>query len=346
MTNEGLCRRCTDKIEWRKKYRKYKPLTKPAVCVYCKKKEVKAAYHKSCLPCAQDKGLCPFCLLTWGEIEAADAETAASLKDAAAAAAATGANKNKHRASAGAAGAAAVVGSLVPGGLVVEDEDDVDDDESTVEEDESDEEYDEEGGGGDYMSECRHEAEAQANKQAKKLALNGGVDWSKFSKRGRRVLRVGGGGAGAGSGSGVCLEVQAPFGHALLSGLKTVETRRYPLPPQLLGIPLSIMETTYSSSAKGGDDGQQQQQPPSSASSETASSAAPSTPPTSVVVAAAAQPQQSLPSFVPEGSSRSGGLRTNWEGWKFGDARTLPAMELYHTHAVCFGRLVSEGVSE
>lgn len=26
----GLCRRCTEKIEWRKKYRKYKPLKTPA----------------------------------------------------------------------------------------------------------------------------------------------------------------------------------------------------------------------------------------------------------------------------------------------------------------------------
>jgi hypothetical protein len=27
MPNEGCCQRCFDKIEWRKKYRKYKPLT-------------------------------------------------------------------------------------------------------------------------------------------------------------------------------------------------------------------------------------------------------------------------------------------------------------------------------
>jgi len=39
MPNEGLCRRCTDKIEWRKKYRKYKPLSKPAVSKHCRAPE-------------------------------------------------------------------------------------------------------------------------------------------------------------------------------------------------------------------------------------------------------------------------------------------------------------------
>jgi hypothetical protein len=27
--NKGLCEKCHEKIEWRKKYRKYKPLTQP-----------------------------------------------------------------------------------------------------------------------------------------------------------------------------------------------------------------------------------------------------------------------------------------------------------------------------
>lgn len=29
LPNQGLCKRCWDKIEWRKKYRKYKPLKAP-----------------------------------------------------------------------------------------------------------------------------------------------------------------------------------------------------------------------------------------------------------------------------------------------------------------------------
>uniref|UniRef100_A0A7S1G255 Uncharacterized protein n=1 Tax=Corethron hystrix TaxID=216773 RepID=A0A7S1G255_9STRA len=49
--NVGCCRRCHDKIEWRKKYRKYKPLTKPGFCNRCKRRNVKAAYHTICTQC-------------------------------------------------------------------------------------------------------------------------------------------------------------------------------------------------------------------------------------------------------------------------------------------------------
>lgn len=48
---EGACRRCYDKIEWRKKYRKYKPLTQPGKCNICKQQNVKAAYHTICTKC-------------------------------------------------------------------------------------------------------------------------------------------------------------------------------------------------------------------------------------------------------------------------------------------------------
>jgi len=74
MPNVGLCRRCTEKIEWRKKYRKYKPLKAPAVCGICRQKEVKAAYHKWCGPCAAAKQSCPFCCLTWDAIKLKDQE--------------------------------------------------------------------------------------------------------------------------------------------------------------------------------------------------------------------------------------------------------------------------------
>jgi len=51
--NVGVCRRCRDKIEWRKKYRKYKPLTKPGRCNLCLKRNVVvAAYHTICSTCA------------------------------------------------------------------------------------------------------------------------------------------------------------------------------------------------------------------------------------------------------------------------------------------------------
>jgi hypothetical protein len=59
--NTGLCRTCHAKIEWKKKYRKYKPLTKPANCNGCRQKTVKAAYHTLCVPCAREKKVCAWC---------------------------------------------------------------------------------------------------------------------------------------------------------------------------------------------------------------------------------------------------------------------------------------------
>ncbi|KAL7483643.1 hypothetical protein ACHAW6_009289 [Cyclotella cf. meneghiniana] len=50
--NLGVCRRCHDKIEWRKKYRKYKPRTQPGKCNICFQKNVMAAYHTICTKCA------------------------------------------------------------------------------------------------------------------------------------------------------------------------------------------------------------------------------------------------------------------------------------------------------
>mmetsp|Transcript_27885 Transcript_27885/g.39207 ORF Transcript_27885/g.39207 Transcript_27885/m.39207 type:complete len:316 (-) Transcript_27885:96-1043(-) len=49
--NIHVCRRCHEKIEWRKKYRKYKPLTQPAKCNICQKRNIKAAYHTICTAC-------------------------------------------------------------------------------------------------------------------------------------------------------------------------------------------------------------------------------------------------------------------------------------------------------
>ncbi|KAG9414794.1 hypothetical protein AC1031_008209 [Aphanomyces cochlioides] len=49
----GLCPHCHAQIVWRKKYRKYKPLTQPASCTSCHQKTVLAAYHVLCQPCAK-----------------------------------------------------------------------------------------------------------------------------------------------------------------------------------------------------------------------------------------------------------------------------------------------------
>eukprot|EP00903_Cladosiphon_okamuranus_P013815 g12857.t1 len=59
--NAGLCPSCHDKVEWRKRYRKYKPLRQPATCNDCHKKTITAAYHKICAPCARERRVCPWC---------------------------------------------------------------------------------------------------------------------------------------------------------------------------------------------------------------------------------------------------------------------------------------------
>jgi len=58
---EGLCQRCHEKVEWRKKYRKYRPLSTPATCTSCHTKSVRAAYHQLCDPCAAQRKVCAGC---------------------------------------------------------------------------------------------------------------------------------------------------------------------------------------------------------------------------------------------------------------------------------------------
>lgn len=54
MPNIHVCQRCCDKLEWRKKYRKYKPRSQFGTCNGCKNKNVKAAYHTICTKCTRD----------------------------------------------------------------------------------------------------------------------------------------------------------------------------------------------------------------------------------------------------------------------------------------------------
>ncbi|OMJ18937.1 hypothetical protein AYI70_g5044 [Smittium culicis] len=59
---EGLCTRCYDQIQWRKRYRKYKQLTVAATCVSCKKKNINKAYHVLCDACSAEKNVCAKCM--------------------------------------------------------------------------------------------------------------------------------------------------------------------------------------------------------------------------------------------------------------------------------------------
>ncbi|KAL9986691.1 hypothetical protein ACROYT_G000867 [Oculina patagonica] len=57
----GVCARCREVIEWRKKFNKYKPLTAPKKCVRCEQKTIKHAYHTVCSRCAKQAKVCEKC---------------------------------------------------------------------------------------------------------------------------------------------------------------------------------------------------------------------------------------------------------------------------------------------
>jgi Uncharacterized conserved protein (DUF2039) len=58
---EGVCGRCREKVQWKFKYDKYKPLTRPATCSNCKRKNITKAYRTFCDGCAGEKKVCPSC---------------------------------------------------------------------------------------------------------------------------------------------------------------------------------------------------------------------------------------------------------------------------------------------
>jgi hypothetical protein len=49
----NVCLKCREKLEWRKKYRKYKPLTQPSICNICHNRNITAAYHTICYSCSR-----------------------------------------------------------------------------------------------------------------------------------------------------------------------------------------------------------------------------------------------------------------------------------------------------
>ncbi|EGC36673.1 hypothetical protein DICPUDRAFT_150772 [Dictyostelium purpureum] len=61
LPNEGLCYTCHETIEWKKRYRKYKPLTVPGKCNNCHQKNVKRAYHVYCDECTLKLQVCGKC---------------------------------------------------------------------------------------------------------------------------------------------------------------------------------------------------------------------------------------------------------------------------------------------
>ncbi|XP_059049205.1 uncharacterized protein C9orf85 homolog [Achroia grisella] len=61
MEVKGVCKRCKDILEWKIKFKKYKPLSAARKCVGCEQKTVKYAYHLLCDNCATEKGVCAKC---------------------------------------------------------------------------------------------------------------------------------------------------------------------------------------------------------------------------------------------------------------------------------------------
>ncbi|CAH9102114.1 unnamed protein product [Cuscuta epithymum] len=57
----GVCARCKGQIDWKRKYGKYKPLTEPAKCQKCSKRNVRQAYHNICNGCAKEHNVCAKC---------------------------------------------------------------------------------------------------------------------------------------------------------------------------------------------------------------------------------------------------------------------------------------------
>ncbi|XP_071731005.1 uncharacterized protein [Rutidosis leptorrhynchoides] len=57
----GVCPKCRDQIEWKRKYGKYKPLSEPAKCQKCTKRAVRQAYHNICTACAKEHHVCAKC---------------------------------------------------------------------------------------------------------------------------------------------------------------------------------------------------------------------------------------------------------------------------------------------
>lgn len=73
----NLCPTCTRVIQWRKQFRKYKPLSVPKRCCRCDGKAVKDAYHVICNGCAGKGNVCAKCLES-RELDAGKAVLAAA----------------------------------------------------------------------------------------------------------------------------------------------------------------------------------------------------------------------------------------------------------------------------
>ncbi|RDX75311.1 hypothetical protein CR513_44817 [Mucuna pruriens] len=68
----GVCPRCKEQIEWKRRYGKYKPLLQPAKCQRCSKRAVRQAYHNLCSGCAKEHRVCAKCCCSTDRIVGRD----------------------------------------------------------------------------------------------------------------------------------------------------------------------------------------------------------------------------------------------------------------------------------
>ena len=71
---EGVCARCREKVQWRFKYDKYKPLKNVATCQSCKQKCVTKAYRAYCDDCSRRRNVCPSCCRDFNELRREEEE--------------------------------------------------------------------------------------------------------------------------------------------------------------------------------------------------------------------------------------------------------------------------------
>ncbi|XP_004518809.1 uncharacterized protein C9orf85 homolog [Ceratitis capitata] len=64
-----VCQHCKDVIEWKIKYKKYKPLSQPRTCTRCQQRNITKAYHVLCRSCALEARVCAKCLKDAQEVE-------------------------------------------------------------------------------------------------------------------------------------------------------------------------------------------------------------------------------------------------------------------------------------
>ncbi|GFQ89518.1 uncharacterized protein C9orf85 homolog [Trichonephila clavata] len=58
---KSLCPKCEAVIQWKIKFKKYKPLTVPSKCIKCEEKTVRSAYHNICTNCSENLNVCAKC---------------------------------------------------------------------------------------------------------------------------------------------------------------------------------------------------------------------------------------------------------------------------------------------